>query len=351
MGKLTLSTLLPSNNNKLPAKNYTYIGIDFGTSTTVVSLVEGSGTNISATPVQITQQFQNGSAVEDSKVPTCIAYSKKHNELYVGAGAYEARFDPRLEQGKNVWFEFKTLLGEDIGPRYANSILDGKEGRLKLETALDATAIFLQQVKKEVEVELNNRGLSNRIMWAVSVPASFEANQRKDLMTAMKQAGIENIGESMLIDEPNAAFLSYVDQSNRLTGFSPLVVPEGKPISVLVFDFGAGTCDISILQFQQDDYSGVQSKNVGISHYTEIGGKDIDKIIADSLVEDLQPIDPLAPKVMELPMRVKERLGCQLLRIAEQLKVELCKQVMFHEKAGRGRDVVLYLQLLVFLRR
>jgi molecular chaperone DnaK len=334
MSQLTLDQLLPVKGGTLPAIQHTYIGIDFGTSTTVVSLIEGSGTKVTSRPIQLSQQFQKGYSIQDARVPTCIAYSKQFNELYVGAGAYEARFDPRLELGKNVWFEFKTLLGEDVGPRYNNSILDGKDGRLKLETAVDATSIFLRKVKEEVENVISEKGLSKNIMWAVSVPASFEANQRKDLLLALKQAGIDNIGESMLIDEPNAAFLSYVDQSTRLSGQQPLVVPDGKPISVLVFDFGAGTCDISILQFQQDDFSGVQSKNIAISHYTEIGGKDIDKMIAEKLVEELVPVTDTAPQVSELPSRVRERLSNQLLRISEELKVELCKQVMFQERSN-----------------
>jgi molecular chaperone DnaK len=338
MANLTLANLLPVQSNRLPANKYTYIGIDFGTSTTVVSIIENMGSSISVSPLKISQQYQTGAVIQDARIPTCVAYSRKYNELYIGAGAYEARFNPLLELGKNVWFDFKTLLGEDVGPRYHNSALDGKEGRPKLDTALDATAVFLKKVRTEVEKEIEKKGLSKNIMWAVSVPASFEANQRKDLMEALKQAGIENIGESMLIDEPNAAFLSYVDQSAHLSGQTPLVVPDGKPISVLVFDFGAGTCDISILQFQQDDYSGVKSKNVAISHYTEIGGKDIDKMIAEKFVEELQPLETTTPPVSEVPMRVKERLGNQLLRIAEQVKIELSKQVMFHQNSSGKTD-------------
>lgn len=339
MANLTLDSLLPVKSSRLPAQQHTYIGLDFGTSTTVVSLFEGGESKAVVSPIPISQKSRSGGVVQDTRIPTCIAFSKKYDELYFGAGAYEARFNPLLELGKNVWFEFKTLLGEDVGPRYHNSILDGKEGRLKLETALDATAIFLRKIREEVEKDIEKRGLPSRIMWAVSVPASFEANQRKDLIEALKKAGITNIGESMLIDEPNAAFLSYVDQSARRPGQRPLVVPDGKPISVLVFDFGAGTCDISILQFQQDDYTGVKSKNVAISHYTEIGGKDIDKMIADKFVEELIPLESSTPPVAEIPGRVKERLSHQLLRIAEEVKIELCKQVMFHQNDSKDTDI------------
>lgn len=339
MANLTLEEILPAKRNNLPSTEYTYVGLDFGTSTTVISLIEFVNANIHVTPLQISQKYQNGAIIKDARIPTCIAYSKRYNEMYYGAGAYEARFSPLLELGKNVWFEFKTLLGEDVGPRYHNTILDGKEGRLLLENAVDATSIFLKEIRNEVIKELTQKGLSTNIMWSVSVPASFEANQRADLLAALKNADITNIGEAMLIDEPNAAFLSYVDQSSRLPGQTPLVVPDGKPISLLVFDFGAGTCDISILQFQQDDYSGVKSKNVAISHYTEIGGKDIDKMIADKLVNELVPLESSTPDISEQPSRVKERLSHQLLRISEQMKIELCKQVMFHQNKISSKDL------------
>lgn len=330
MSNLSLVNLLPKSKQNNKPSNNTFIGIDFGTSTTVVSIIDIKENQIMTTPLYIDQKLPNGSIIQDKKIPTCLAFSKKYNELYCGLGAYESRFDSRLEYGKNVWFEFKTHLGEDIGPRYPSSILDGKEGRLKIVDALDATTVFLKYIREEVEKNIFNKGLETNIQWSISVPASFEANQRKDLLTALKSAGIYNIRESMLIDEPNAAFLSYVNQSQLKN--KKLVVPDGAPITVLVFDFGAGTCDISILQLQQDDFSGVKSKNVSISKYTEIGGKDIDKKIANFLVEKLVPLEQDTPEISSISSRTREKLTNQLLRIAEELKIELCNQIEYHKQ-------------------
>lgn len=57
-----------------------------------------------------------------------------------------------------------------------------------------------------------NHNLSPNINYAVSIPASFEANQRKDLMEALETNGM-TLTKQSLIDEPNAAFISYVHES------------------------------------------------------------------------------------------------------------------------------------------
>ena len=66
------------------------------------------------------------------------------------------------------------------------------------------------------------------------------------------------ISKQALIDEPNAAFLSYVNQNPDF-----LKIPENYYPNFLVFDFGAGTCDIAILEIGQDN-NGVYSKNLSI---------------------------------------------------------------------------------------
>lgn len=101
-----------------------------------------------------------------------------------------------------------------------------------------------------------NHNLSPNINYAVSIPASFEANQRKDLMEALETNGM-TLTKQSLIDEPNAAFISYVHESQ--TSEKPLVINSNYNPKVLVFDFGGGTCDISILEIGKS-VSGLYSK-------------------------------------------------------------------------------------------
>ena len=80
----------------------------------------------------------------------------------------------------------------------------------------------------------------------ITVPASFEMGQRRDTLLAAELAGL-TVGDGDLMDEPNAAFLDLVNSQaiDRLN--------LSEPKNVLVFDFGGGTCDISVLRVQRDD--------------------------------------------------------------------------------------------------
>lgn len=86
-----------------------------------------------------------------------------------------------------------------------------------------------------------------------------------------------DVSKQSLIDEPNAAFLNYIHESEMNN--EAVVIPKDINPKMLVFDFGAGTCDISILEIGVD-YKGVYSKNLSISKFEKLGGNDIDRYIA-----------------------------------------------------------------------
>jgi molecular chaperone DnaK len=105
-----------------------------------------------------------------------------------------------------------------------------------------------------------------------------------------------------------------------------LRIPEGDNPKVLVFDFGAGTCDVSILELGKD-LNGIYSKNLSISKFEKLGGDDIDKLIA---------IDYLFPQLLkesgtksidEFRTPEKNRIISQLLKAAEQLKIMICENI------------------------
>lgn len=73
-----------------------------------------------------------------------------------------------------------------------------------------------------------------------------------------------DVSKQALIDEPNAAFLSYILDSD--TFGEAITIPNGINPKMLVFDFGAGTCDISILEIGVNR-KGVYSKNLSISKF------------------------------------------------------------------------------------
>ncbi len=257
------------------------------------------------------------------KIPSVIAYLKPlgRKKIIVGQGAAELKHDYKFKLGKNIWYSFKTGLGTDVGALYYDCEIEDEN--IKIRNPKDALKLFIRFLKSKIEDYINKNKLSPNLQYAVSIPASFEANQRKELLDALAQNGI-SVTKQSLIDEPNAAFLSYIEQS--FGEKVPLKVPEHRNINVLIFDFGAGTCDVSILEIG-NGIQGLYSKNLSISKYYEIGGDDIDKYLAlEFLLPEFANQNGL--KISEFRKgEIKKDILPRLLKTAEQLKIIICDRV------------------------
>jgi len=103
----------------------------------------------------------------------------------------------------------------------------------------------------------------------VTVPASFNTDQRNDTLRAATLAGFEDV---QLLDEPTAAFYYFFDQNRQ-----EFVGKTGQ--SVLVFDFGGGTLDVSIIRVSTTGTE-LCIDPIGRSRYNNLGGDDIDVELA-----------------------------------------------------------------------
>lgn len=330
--EVNIESLFPAIRNtglEAPSGNLlgtTYIGIDFGTSTTVVSIArfDTSTNKIVTEPIWLNQKLYDGTILRSDKIPTVLAWY--NDEILVGKGAADMKFDLRL--GENVWYSFKMELGEDKGIKYYRSPLDGN-GTYKILNPIDAAKVFFQYLNAQIKRYVKENNLPENIKYAVSIPASFEANQRKELITALEHNGMSLASQS-LIDEPNAAFLSYVQ--NASAEGKAIKIPENHYPNLLVFDFGAGTCDISILELGKN-LNGVYSKNLSISRFEKLGGDNIDKLLAiDYLYPALLEENGLQSEDFKTPE--KKRILSRLLKSAEELKIEICQDIALrmHER-------------------
>ncbi len=322
---INIQSLFPALRNTQVSRpttdifNTTFVGIDFGTSTTVVSVatIDKTTKEILTAPIWLNQKLYDGAIMSSEKIPTVIAW---HNQqLLVGKGAADLKY--QLKKGVNVWYSFKMELGEDLGSKYYNSELDRKSD-FPILNPKDAAKVFFQYLKAQIDRYINTNNLPPNVQYAVSIPASFEANQRKELIYALEQNGI-SINKQSLIDEPNAAFLSYVQVSSLEK--NPITIPDGDNPKILVFDFGAGTCDVSILELGKDLH-GIYSKNLSISKFEKLGGDDIDRLIAiDYLFPQLLKESGMNKDDFRTPE--KNRIVSQLLKSAEQLKIMICENI------------------------
>lgn len=326
-----MTTELSLKNHLMPAASHsaiqkklsktTYVGIDFGTSTTVASYVtyDFSRGFFNTAPIPIAQQLPNGLIHRHHLVPTVLAWYG--GQLLFGEGAIQA---PSRTQGRNFWSSFKMQLGLDLGPLFHDSQLGEGHPLATILTPKDAAREFLRFLKRGIEEQVANSELPEDIHYSVSIPASFEANQRRDLADALRTVGIK-VNDSLFVDEPNAAFFSYFSGANQLEE-QLLSVPDHDSVHVLVFDFGAGTCDISILEVREENQR-LMVKNISISRFEALGGNNIDRMIAREVllpqIEQQNGVDPNSWRTPDL----KKRIFPVIQAMAEQLKIRLCKQV------------------------
>jgi molecular chaperone DnaK len=309
----------------LPEKSLqktTYIGMDFGTSTTVLSAITMRDGAEQVDVLIIEQPDQYGVMTRSHLVNTVIAYVNER--LVFGREAYRQR--SFLHEGRNVFSSFKMRLGIDLGPTYPETAVRGgvlKSGH-KIESAQDAAAMFFRFIKRGVQNALVVAKLPTTPEWCISVPASFEANQRKDLETALRGAGIVT-NSVALIDEPNAAFLSYIFETSRGLNDSKLLgLLRKRPVNVMVYDFGAGTCDISVLRLESRA-EGIESRNLAVSRFTALGGDDIDLALARHVLlpQLIEASTPAQPSQRD----IEERILPRLQPTAELLKIRLLEHV------------------------
>lgn len=317
--KLTINSMLPTSYSTLDLSK-TYVGIDFGTSTTVVSIakMDEQHKTIIAKPIRLKQLLIDGTPFESEKLPTVIAYLSK--KLLVGEGASQLKY--QMKKGKNIWYSFKMEIGEDLGAKYYESELKD-DSKIRIRNPKDAVRIFFMYLQILIQRYCEQNALSTNIQYSVSIPASFEANQRKELMEALETNGMK-VSNQALIDEPNAAFISYVQDS--IDSEEPIILNPSYNPKVLVFDFGGGTCDISILEIGKD-LDGLYSKNIAISKFTQMGGDDIDRYLT---YHYLLPRFLKANNKKESDFLTQERkyVATQLYKIAEQLKILICKELV-----------------------
>jgi molecular chaperone DnaK len=107
----------------------------------------------------------------------------------------------------------------------------------------------------------------------ITVPASFNTDQRNDTISSARMAGFQNV---RLLDEPTAAFYYFFHQHQDSGDFMDIR-------NILIFDFGGGTLDVSIIQVKEENELKVLDA-IGRSRYNNLGGDDIDLELASFLL-------------------------------------------------------------------
>jgi len=262
------------------------IGIDLGTTNSVVSVMEGGD------PVVIPN------AEGGRTTPSVVAFTKDGERLVGQVAKRQAVTNPQ-----QTVFSIKRFMGRKMSEISEEkklvpyTIIEGRNGMVSVEASgkkfspPEISAMILQKMKQTAEDYLGTE-VSKAV---ITVPAYFNDAQRQATKDAGKIAGLE---VERIINEPTAAALAYG-------------LEKKKDETIAVFDLGGGTYDISILELADGVFE-VKSTN-GDTH---LGGDDFDQRVINWLVTEFkkdQGID-LSKDPMAL-QRLKEA--------AEKAKMEL----------------------------
>jgi molecular chaperone DnaK len=234
------------------------VGIDLGTTNSVVAAIEGGQ------PTVIT----NAEGLRTT--PSIVAYTKKQ-ELLVGQIAKrQAVINP-----ENTFFSVKRFIGSKESEISAESkqlpykVGTDTNNNIKIKCSSLNKEFSPEEISAQVLRKLINDAttyLGQEVKQAViTVPAYFNDSQRQATMDAGKIAGIEVL---RIINEPTAASLAYgLDKKENQT--------------ILVFDLGGGTFDVSILEVGDGIF-----EVLATAGDTNLGGDDFDKTLVDWLIKD-----------------------------------------------------------------
>ena len=263
------------------------IGIDLGTTNSCVSVMEGNE------PVVITNAegrrttpsviaFVEGGEIKVGDPAKRQAVTNPEKTVYSIKRFMGNKFSESKQEVGRV--PYKVVKGDNDTPRVD---IDGR-----LYTPQELSAMVLQKMKKTAE-EFLDQEVSEAV---VTVPAYFNDAQRQ----ATKEAGeIAGLKVRRIINEPTAAALAYgLDK-------------KGKDQTIVVFDFGGGTHDVSILELGDGVFEVLATDGD-----THLGGDDVDEKIINWLAEEFK-----ADENMDLR---KDPMALQRLKeAAEKAKIEL----------------------------
>ena len=264
------------------------IGIDLGTTNSVVAVMEGGDPVVIAT--------SEGQRI----LPSVVAFNKNGERLTGFTAKRQA-----VVNSENTVYSIKRFMGRHLdeveGERKMVSydVVKGPSGDARVRipqngktyTPQEISAVILGKLKQEAEAYLGGPVTQA----VITVPAYFNDSQRQATKDAGKIAGLDVL---RIINEPTAAALAYG-------------LDKKKNETILVFDLGGGTFDVSVLEVG-DGVVEVKSTN-GDTH---LGGDDWDQKVVNWLAEEFQ-------KQEGIDLR-KDRQALQRLREAsEKAKIEL----------------------------
>ena len=262
------------------------IGIDLGTTNSVVAFMEGGSPKVipsseGANTIPSVVAFTKDDKRLVGTLAKRQAITNPENTIYSAKRYIGLKYDDIAHEAKNAPYKIVKRANGDVG-----IVAQGKE-----YTPQEIAAAVLSLIKQTAEDYLGQKVTEA----VITVPAYFNDSQRQATKDAGKIAGLD---VKRIINEPTAAALAYGEDKK-------------KNGTIAVFDFGGGTFDISILDIQ-DGVIEVKSTN-GDTH---LGGDDIDQRIMNYIIDEFK-------KEQGIDIRSDKMALQRLKEASEKAKIEL----------------------------
>lgn len=282
-----------------------YIGIDLGTTNSTVSVanltVHG---DIEAHTLEVAQVDDSGNAIVMDQILPSVLYIDDQGYPYVG------RFAKRMNgvYPKRVIKEAKRHIGEDVFWE-----IDGEHLRPEM-----VSSYVLKILKAQAEEYYSGEKIDSVV---ITIPANFNFQQQQATKAAGVLSGFDK-DKIHMIPEPTAALIDFLNEEKKLDPSARRLKLDGGKKNLMVFDLGGGTCDVSILQVSETKNGGIDIQELSISQYTELGGIDFDRKVANELMIKLLKHLGLNKKQLKEKYEKKDilRLWGNLLDFAEKAK-------------------------------
>jgi molecular chaperone DnaK len=273
------------------------VGIDLGTSNSAAAVLVGGKPTII--------QAAEGTSVGGKAFPSYVAFTKD-GQLLVGEPARRQT----ITNPEGTVIAAKRKMGTDFKFK-----VYGKE-----YTPQQISAFILQKIKRDAEAYLGET-VDKAV---ITVPAYFNDNQRQATKDAGEIAGLQVV---RIINEPTAASLAYgLDKAN-------------KDLKILVFDFGGGTLDVTIMEMGGGVF---QVKST--SGDTQLGGTDMDNTLVEFILQEFKNQSSLDVRNDKAAlMRVREAAEKAKIELSNVITTEINLPFLAYEPSSGPKNLVLQL--------
>ncbi len=264
------------------------IGIDLGTSNSAASVISAGK------PVIITAA--EGASQYGKSFPSIIAFDKDGN-LVVGDPARSLA----IKNPESTVMAAKRKIGTEHIYK-----INGKEYKPQ-----QISAFVLQKIKTDAEAFLGEK-ITKAV---ITVPAYFDDNQRQATKDAGTIAGLDVV---RMINEPTAAGLAFgLDK-------------EKEEMKIMVFDFGGGTLDVTIMEM-----GGGVLEVMSTSGDTHLGGTDMDKAIIDYIIDEFRKKEGIdLSQDLKAMNRIRDAAEKAKIQLSNVMETEIHEPFITHDESG-----------------